>query len=187
MQSNPLKRLFLPLLALLPGYAVADSGFYLGASAGGATFEADISEPSLPALPNSIDEDDTAWKIYAGYRFGTPVVDLGIEAGYVEFGEPDIDVAGDLLTVDTSGLNLWGLAIFDVGPLDVYGKLGLIAWDTEVGFLGASADEDGTDIGYGLGASFGLGAFSIRGEYEIYDLDNSDVSMLSVGLVYQFD
>ena len=34
---------------------------------------------------------------------------------------------------------------------------------------------------------FGLGSLSVRGEYEVYDVDDADVSMLSLGLVYQFD
>ena len=53
-------------------------------------------------------------------------------------------------------------------------------------FLGDSESEDGTDLGYGLGAAFELGPLEVRGEYELYDLDDADLSMLSLGLLYRF-
>ncbi len=174
------------MLAIAPLPALADSGFYIGASAGGATFEADIDEPSIPSLPSSIDEDDTAFKVFGGYRFDLPLIDIGIEAGYANFGEPDIDVLGETLAIETTGINAWGIAALEVGPIDVFGKLGLVAWDAEATFLGQDLSDDGSDIGYGIGAAFGLGPVQIRGEYEIYDLDGADLSMLSVGIAYLF-
>ncbi|MCH9695917.1 MAG: porin family protein [Gammaproteobacteria bacterium] len=172
---------------LLPAVALADSGFYLGGSAGGATLEADINDISIPGLPSSIDEDDTAYKLFAGYTFDGPVLNLGIEGGYVNFGQPDIDVFGDTLLVDTDGLNLWGIAALDAGPVEIYGKLGMIAWDVTADYLGSSAKEDGTDVAYGAGLRFKLGPVKVRGEYEIYDLDGADLGMLSVGIAYQFN
>ena len=171
---------------LLPCAATADSGFYIGASAGGATIEADLGDSGIPGLPSSIDEDDTATKFFAGYTFDLPAIDVAIEAGYVDFGKPDINILGDELTVDTTGLNVWGIATLNAGLIDVYGKLGLIAWEVDAELLGQSASDDGTDLGYGIGAAFGLGPLEVRGEYELYDLDDTDVSMLSVGVVYRF-
>lgn len=175
--------------SLTPAVASADSGFYLGGSAGGATLEADLGgTPSIPGLlPRSIDEDDTAYKLFAGYTFDGPVINLGIEGGYVNFGQPNIDVFGDLLLVDTDGLNLWGIAALDAGPVEIYGKLGVIAWDVTADYLGASSKEDGTDVGYGAGVRFSLGLVKIRGEYELYDLDGADLGMLSIGIAYQFN
>ena len=169
--------------------ASADSAFYIGASAGGATLEADIGEdPDFPGLPSSIDEDDTAFKAFLGYHFDLPVINLGIEAGYVDFGGPDIDVLGEQLTLDTSGINAWGIAGVDVGPIDLFAKLGYLMWDVEAALAGQKLlSDDGSDMGYGLGLGFGLGPVQIRGEYEVYDLDGADLSMLSLGIVYQFD
>ena len=67
----------------VPATAAADSGFYIGAAAGGATLEADIDEISIPGLPSSIDEDDTATEIFAGYEGTTRVLDLGCGTGIV--------------------------------------------------------------------------------------------------------
>ncbi|MGB5256525.1 MAG: porin [Woeseiaceae bacterium] len=171
----------------LPSVALAAGGFYIGGSAGGATVESDLNGISIPGLPSSIDEDDTALKLFGGYKFELPVISVGIEGGYVDLGEPDIDVLGDPLKFDVTGINLWGVASIDLGLFDVFGKLGYIAWDVEADYLGASESEDGSDLGYGLGAAFELGPLHIRGEYEMYDLDDADVSMLSLGVAYFFN
>lgn len=171
----------------LPTMAMADSGFYLGGALGGATLEADFGDTGIPGFPTDLDEDDTAYKVFAGYNFDLPVIDLGVEAGYVDFGAPEIDILGQEIEVDTTGINVWGVATLDAGLLDLHAKLGYIAWDVEVSGLGTSASDDGSDLGYGLGLGFGLGPVKIRGEYEVYDLDDADLSMLSLGILYQFN
>ena len=180
-------KLLLILATALPMSAIADTGFYIGGSAGGATVEANLGDTGIPGIPSSIDEDDTAYKIFGGYMFELPVVSVAIEGGYVDLGEPDVDILGDPLNVDVTGINLWGIGSLDLGLFDVFGKLGYISWDVEADFLGSSASDDGSDLGYGLGAAVELGPLQIRGEYEVYDLDDTDVSMLSLGLVYFFN
>ena len=169
-----------------PQAAEADDGFYIGIGAGGATLEADLGPSAFPSLPSEIDEDDSAIKVFGGYNWDLPVVTLGVEAAYADFGEPDIDIAGDLLLIDTTALKLWGTAAINVGPVDVFGKLGTIMWDSEAEFLGSSDSTDGSDMGYGVGARFAIGSLEVRGEYEIYDLDGADLSMLSLGVAYRF-
>ena len=171
---------------MAPGETNADDGFYIGVGAGGATLEADLGSSVFQTLPSDIDEDDTAIKFFGGYNWDLPVVTLGVEAAYADFGEPDIDVAGELLLIDTTAIKLWGTAAIDVGPVDVYGKLGTIMWDSEAEFLGSSDSNDGNNMGYGLGARFAISSFEIRGEYELYDLDGADLSMLSLGVAYRF-
>jgi opacity protein-like surface antigen len=168
--------------------AIADSGFYIGGSAGGATLEASAASdtPAIPEFPSSIDEDDTAFKVFAGYNFDLPLINLGVEAGYVDFGEPEIDVLGNELRINTTGLQLWGIAGIEVAVVDLFAKLGYINWDVEATLLGESASTDGSDLGYGVGVGFGLGPVRIRGEYELYDIDDFDLSMLSVGIEYRF-
>lgn len=187
--SSLLVRFVIAAFALSPVAAIADSGFYIGASAGGATLEAKFAEdPDFPELPSSIDEDDTAFKAFLGYHFDLPVVNLGIEAGYVDFGKPDIEVLDEQLSLDTTGMNVWGILGIDVGPVDLFAKLGYLMWDVDLALNGQNlASEDGSDMGYGVGLGFGLGPVQIRGEYEVYDLDEADLSMLSLGLVYQFN
>ena len=174
-------------LWLTPLAVMADSGFYVGGSVGAATIEASLGDTGIPELPSSIDEDDTAFKAFVGYNFDLPVVDLGIEAGYVNFGAPEIGTLVGDVEVETTGINVWGIAGVDAGPIDLFAKLGYVSWDVEASLQGVSASEDGTDMGYGVGLGFGLGGVKIRGEYEMYDLDDADMSMLSVGVVFQFN
>ncbi|MDJ0711147.1 MAG: outer membrane beta-barrel protein [Woeseiaceae bacterium] len=184
--NQPYAALAIAVLLAAPTAALADSGFYIGVGAGGATLEADLGPSVFPTLPSEIDEDDTAIKIFGGYNLDLPVVTLGVEAAYADFGEPDIDIAGDLLLVDTTAFTLWGTAGIDVGPVDVYGKLGAIMWDSDAEFQGFSSSADGTDTAYGLGARFAIGSLELRGEYELYDIDGGDLSMLSLGVAYRF-
>ena len=180
-------------LAFAPLTAAADSGFYVGGSVGGATIEVDFGDTGIPDFPTEIDEDDTAYKLFAGYKFDLPGIDLGIEGGYVDFGKPDFgvevaDVAVDV-ELDPTGFNLWGIAGIEAGPIDLFAKLGYIFWDLEASVPSTPVDlsGDGADIGYGLGVGFGLGPLQLRGEYEIYDIDDADLSMVSLGIAYQFN
>jgi len=181
-----LRHALLPLagLALFPVPALADSGFYIGAAAGGAT--QDIELGGAP----EIEEDDTAFKVFGGYKFGMSVVDLGVELGYIDFGEAEINTAAGELVFDPTGINLWGVAGFELGPVDLFAKLGVIAWDVETTTFAGRVSDDGTDFGLGLGAGFDIGKVRIRGEYELYDTSDVDVSMLSMlslGVIYTFD
>ncbi|MDH3336436.1 MAG: outer membrane beta-barrel protein [Gammaproteobacteria bacterium] len=185
--SHATFKTMLLIVAFAPFAALADSGFYVGGSIGGATIEANLGDTGIPGVPSDIDEDDTAYKVFVGYNFDLPSIVLGVEAGYVDFGEPNIDVLGEDLLIDTTGINLWGIVALEAGPVDLFAKLGYISWDADFQLVTERASESGSDVGYGLGLAFNAGPIQIRGEYEVYDLDDADASMLSVGLVYQFD
>jgi hypothetical protein len=174
-------------LLLLPATGLADSGFYIGASAGGANIEATLGDISLPGLPTSFDEDETAYKLFAGYMIDMPFFFLAAEGGYIDLGKPTIAGLDREVSFDFTGLNLWAIGGVELGPVDVFAKLGYIDWDVKTSGLGQSFKDNGWDPGYGVGLSIGLGPVSVRGEYEFYDLNNADISMLSVGVVYLFD
>ena len=181
-----LRHALLPLasLTLFPVPALADSGFYIGAAAGGATQDIEFGGPP------EIEEDDTAFKVFGGYKFDMSVVDLGIELGYVDFGEAEINTAAGELVFDPTGIKLWGVAGFELGSVDLFAKLGVIAWDVETTTFAGRFSDDGTDFGLGLGAGFDIGKVQIRGEYELYDSSDANVSMLSMlslGVIYPFD
>ena len=146
------------------------------------------------------DEDDTAWKIFGGYKFDLlPVFDLGVEGGYVNLGGPSLDVmvpgVDASFGVDTTVFDIFGVANFDIGPVGIFGKVGYAFWDAELTLTDRldpanndSASEDGSDIAYGVGASLGLGSLEVRAEYEIFDIEDADdVAMWSIGLVYFFN
>jgi hypothetical protein len=162
----------------------ADSGFYLGGSVGQAGVEI---EDTSGIQPVTFDEDDFAWKVFGGYNFDLAVINLAIEGGYVNFGSPSGDLLGIPATIDVDGFDVFGVLGFDLGPVGIFAKAGLVSWDAEFTVDALSESDDGSDPAYGVGAKFGLGSIDIRAEYELFDIEDAeDVSMLSVGIVWTF-
>ncbi len=176
--------LFAAALLLLSAESKADSGLYIGGSVGIAGVEIDTGTPVNPVI---FDEDDFAWKVFAGYNFDLPILNLGIEAGYVDFGGPSADIGGILFAVDSDGFDAFGVLGIDLGPIGVFAKAGVIAWDAEVSIDGVTDTDDGTDPAYGIGVKIALGSLALRVEYELFDIeDTEDISMISAGLVWTF-
>jgi outer membrane immunogenic protein len=176
-------------LAIVPvAKAVADAGFYAGGSLGTATVETDIPNSATVDEVFEFDEDDLGWKAFGGYNFGLEFLALAIEGGYVDLGKPSGTILDSALEVDVTGWDVFGLAGLQLGPIGVFAKAGVISWDIEATVDGIeSGGVDGTDPAYGVGVRFNLGSLEMRGEYEMFDLDNvDDVYMLSAGLVWTF-
>lgn len=174
------------LVALPMSQAQADGGWYLGASTGLAFLELDV--PGTDGDVFGLDDSENAWKVYGGYIVDLPLVDVGVEGGYVDFASPSEGFPGFRAEADITGLNLWGVAGVDIGPVGVFGKLGAIAWDLDgrtTGIVNQRFDDSGTDIGYGLGGKFMLFSFEVRLEYERYEIDDG-VDMISVGANWVF-
>jgi hypothetical protein len=183
-RSIPLIAALLGAALLLPSVSQADA--YIGASVGQAGVEFNDGDPVQPI---AFDEDDFAWKAYAGYTFPFPVLSLGLEAGYVDLGAPSADVPlVGVAEIDADGFDAFGVLGFDLGPVGVFAKYGVIAWDAAITVDGLDAgSDDGTDPAYGIGASIGLGSIDVRAEYEIFDIEDAeDVTLLSVGLTWSF-
>jgi len=169
------------VLLLTPGIALAgaESGFYMGGSLGSANL--DISTTDV-----NIDDDDTAYKIFAGYNFGLiPLIDLAVEGSYVDLGEASSVQIGDS-NVGVTGWDVFGLAGFKLGPIGLFGKAGFIDWDSESDIFQDQLDDSGTDPAYGIGARFQIGSASVRAEYEWFELDIGDIEYLSVGASWTF-
>jgi len=172
---------------LLSGPAMADSGFYVGGSVGNTTLQVDFQDP-IGGGPLTFDENDFSWKIFGGYTFDLPVINLGVEAGYRDLGGPSATLAAEAYGIDVTSWDAFGVAGFDLGPVNVFGKLGFVSWDADLTVAGFDAgSDDGTDTAYGVGASINLGSFALRAEYEMFDVsDVEDLYMLSAGFVYTF-
>jgi hypothetical protein len=169
-------------LASGPAFAGADSGFYLGAGVGQASV-GDINVGGSGGGSFNFDGDDTGYKAIVGFNFGwIPLIDLAVEGSYIDFGKADD--AG--IKVDADALAAFGVAGVNLGPIGVFGKVGAVNWDAKVSGEGGSADDDGTDPAYGIGARFQIGSFQIRAEYELFDIDAADVDFLSASLLYTF-
>lgn len=177
---------FLASGLLISGSALADSGPYFGGSIGNTSLEANISDPDIGDF--TFDENDFSWKLFGGYTFDLGAIDLGIEAGYVDLGGPSVTFLTEEFGLDVTAWDAFAVAGFDLGPIGLFAKLGMISWDAELSFAGFDVgSEDGTDTAYGVGAAFNLGSFQIRAEYEVFDIsDVEDLTMLSAGFVFTF-
>jgi OmpA-like transmembrane domain len=174
------------LAALLPGGAGvstghAADGLYLGAGLGLATVRGEIEGETL-------DSDDAAVRVFAGWRFDqVPVIDLAVEGAYTDFGSPSQAVGGRDVRFNLSGASLAGLLILPVGPLDFYGKAGLLSWRSESSDGSSTTDRSGSDPFYGAGFGFYLWKIGIRVEYERFDIKDVDrMEMVSLQALFQF-
>ena len=191
-RNSIISALWLGAVLVYSGSAqAADSGFYIGGSIGQTTLEVPSDVTDVP----DFDEDDTGYKLFAGYNWNLALFNLGIEGGYIDFGSPTSRLGTDTsLKIDADALNLVGMGGLNFGPFDIYAKAGWVSWDASLsidgidpGFGLGSLTEDGTDLMYGLGARVALGSLHIRGEWEEFDIEDSDrVYMFSVGLAWQF-
>lgn len=160
----------------LPVHA-ADNGIYVGAAIGQANLKVD----NIDGFDEfDFDGDDTAYKLIAGIR---PLDWLAVEASYVNFGEPDDNIAGFDVEADGDGISAFAVGFLPVGPVDVFGKVGLLTWDSKI----AGFDQDGTDFAYGAGVQFRVLGLGIRAEYERFDVEDVDtLDLLSIGVTYTF-
>ena len=170
--------LFAVALFALPA-AAADNGFYLGASVGQANLKIDDLTNNT-FNDDDFEGDDLAFKLIAGMR---PLDWLGVEAAYVNFGEPEDTVVGTKLKADGDGISAFAVGFLATGPVDLFAKVGLISWDSKIS---GSFDDDGTDLAYGAGAQFRVLGLSVRAEYEKFDISDVDLDMISVGVTYTF-
>jgi len=163
--------------------AFADSGFYIGGSIGDAAISFEDVNLGL-----EFDDSDTAWKGFGGYIFDMPVVDFGIEAGYVDFGAPSETIFDEEIGIEVTGLSAFGMVGVDFGLFGMFAKAGMVSWDVDFTLDGMDlGSDDGTDPAYGVGFRLTFSSVEVRAEYEIFDIsDAEDVDMISAGVVWRF-
>jgi hypothetical protein len=181
----PVAALLILILLVAPVPSYADSGFYLGGSLGRSFLQSDITDPDSGTI--EFDDGAAAWKGFAGFNIDAFVIDLAIEGGYVDFGAPSDQLAGNDVEFDLTGWDLFGLAGVELGPVGVFAKAGFIDWSADLSLNGSRVGSDsGTDPAYGIGARFSLFSAEVRAEYEYFDVEDTDVSLLSLGVVWTF-
>lgn len=106
----------------------------------------------------------------------------------MDFGNPNGTLSdGTRIESDLAGWDAFGLAALTFGPFSVFGKAGVIAWDSDVAIDDVKSSESGSDPAYGLGAKLQFGSLAVRAEYEYFDIsDFNNVHMASIGLSYTF-
>jgi hypothetical protein len=182
MKTQLLKIAMFGLLTVpLMAWAGGDSGFYIGGGVGNSSMKVDTA---FEGDTYNYDGNDAGYKVILGYNFGIiPLIDLGVEGSYVSFGKIE-DGGSD---AKATGFDGFGVGALTFGPFAVFGKMGAIRWDADTTLGGTKVSNSGTDPAYGLGARFQLFSFSVRAEYEIFDVEGlKDLSMFSVSALYTF-
>jgi OmpA-like transmembrane domain len=152
----------------------ADTGLYIGGSLGD-------SMQGFDAATFNVHSDTTGYKFAAGWR---PLSVFAGELDYTDFGR----AYGGINYADTSGVGLFALGFLPIPVVDLYGKLGLVDWRTDVQspFMGGF-HRNGTDLGYGFGAGTSWGSIGARIEYERYEVGHAnDMGLASLGLIWTF-
>src|SRR6266581_3299754 len=150
------------------GIAHAEGG-YVGAGAGRTSLKETSGVFTFGAT-------DTAVKLFAGYRFRDF---LGIEGGYLDLGTPDDTTSGFRRRTSISGLDFYAVGALPFGPVEIFAKAGLVAWNTETTTSGAvpasTAADSGVGTAYGAGAAVELGRrLRLRVEWEAFDVRGTD-------------
>jgi OOP family OmpA-OmpF porin len=168
-------------LAAVPAFSQTQtetSGWYLGGGVG--QFNAQIDD--VDQVDNAIDkwdEDDTAYKVFGGYRFNRF---LSFEADYINLGKPSgAVVPGFNLDQSVDGFAPYVIGTIPIGPwFEVYGRLGYYFYDANQRQRSEANgdlqfDEESQDLvwGGGIGANIGE-KLNLRLEYERYDLKRLD-------------
>lgn len=182
-----------------------NSGWYAGLGVGQSTM--DLSAGDVDALAaaegltttTSVDDSDTAWKIFGGYRL---MRNFGIEASYVDYGTITTDSTVTAPVAGTFDIDLdvtaWVIDAVGIVPVadgfELFGKAGIAMWDSEADFsavAGGSAfsgnvDDDGSDFHFGIGASYTLmDNVAVRAEWERINEDD-DLDVWTIGAQMSF-
>ena len=175
---------------------VFSGDFYVGGSIGLSDSDASLSAICAGAT-GSIDDTDTGWKLYGGYRINE---NIAIEGGYVDLGtnSASATLGGTSITGsgDFTGLTLAGVVGTNVTQsVGIFAKAGLILWDMEAsgssGSTFLAVDDDGTELTFGVGVNMRINSnVKARIEWERFKTkplgDDLDFNLLSGGIVIDF-
>ena len=169
-----------------------DKGWYLGATFGQSSMDLEDCGGGVDC-----DDEDTAWRILGGYQVNR---NFAIEVGYHELGTATQSIPG-LATLDFKA-NAFELLAVGMLPINnqfsLYGKAGIYRGEVKatLNVLGSSDSlkETNTDLTFGFGAQFNVTReLGLRAEWQRYTsmgdnatIGESDVDVMSLGLVYRF-
>jgi len=180
-----MKRAIVAALVLAAGTGTAlaanddnPKGFYIGGGVGNFNVEIDKASQIDNAI-RRLDDDDTGWKVFGGYRFNRFV---SLEAAYVDFGRQSdtFDVGGSTgdFTAHLSGFSPQLIGTMPLGPVELSAKVGVYFVDVDLNadvdspaaldFDSSSSDQDFM-YGVGVGATF-FERLNAKLEYEWIDI-----------------
>jgi opacity protein-like surface antigen len=180
-----------------PSFADNLAGLNIGASVGVGDVRADGRPYGYPGY---FDEHHDAWKVTAGIR---PIAPLGVEAEYIDFGQPGRYYNSDYAEADVhaTAAAVLGVAYLPLPLplLDIYGKAGVARLQSNTRANGAAycasvcfpsfsfrQDQTNTDFAYGAGVQTKFYNLALRAEYERISAAGGDPELYSVGVTWTF-
>lgn len=180
---------------MFTGFSLPAAAEWYGAvNIGNSKLDEDIcSELIALGVPNcSEDLKDTGWKLAFGNQLNP---NAAIEFGYVDLGEAKFSASDPGGSV-TCSADATAFTAGVVGSLPVTkefsftGRAGLFRWDSDgscSGVVNLSDSDSGTDLTFGVGVRFDFTqTVGLRGEWERFDVDDSDIDLISLGLIFRF-
>jgi OmpA-OmpF porin, OOP family len=150
-----------------------EHGFYLGGALG-------QSDSGLRSGSVNYSDTDTGYKLIAGFR---ALSVLGFEVNYVDLGTASTAGAH----AKTKALDGFVMAFLPIPLIDIYGKLGVVSWQTDASAPNFSWSHSGSDLVYGAGVQMHFGPIAARLEYEGFDIQQASTpTLLSLGVTYTF-
>jgi hypothetical protein len=171
---------------------------YIGISVGVSAADEECDDDA-PYYDTQCEGNARGRKLFGGIRVHKYAA---VEVSYMDMGElaKTIDMAR--ITAEPTGTNISIVGIYPVGDyqsdsfnLELFGKLGLLRWDTMVinHASGVSLDDAGTDPSYGIGVSVGGENIFFTLEFEVlneingqYSPGGSTLTYASIGAMYRF-
>jgi OOP family OmpA-OmpF porin len=178
------------VVILAAGPAAAKNGFYVGGSVGQASLTINDFEIDLESFDYKA--DTTSYKVIVGYRF---MGFFALEGSYIDFGtfKDSVDIAGGPANIETNlkGFDAFAMGMLPLGIADIFAKIGLVSWDSDVqaaiGSIVELGSDSGTDLVYGLGVQVRFKGLAVRGEFEYFDIADADsVYLISLGATFTF-
>ena len=173
--------------------APQDVGFYFGGSLGYSRVDLDTGSLASAGMTTlSSDDNDTGWKLFAGYQFHR---NWAVEGTYYDLGKFNAfgRVTGTATPASVSAhLKGWGLAAVGILPLQqnvsLFGKLGGFWSDSKAtataGPFAAATDDSSSEWLAGIGATYNFTRnIGVRAEAEWI---GSDSALYSIGIQFKF-
>jgi OOP family OmpA-OmpF porin len=163
-----------------------DSGLYIGAGIGQFDVKVDNLEGVTDAVRDLDREDDTAWKVFLGWRFNRYIA---LEADYIDLGNPrgNFDASGTSgdYDVELAGFGGYLIGTLPITIFELSAKVGYYFHDLEINVdldnIGPGngdvfgSDESSEAFVYGVGAGVTLlDHINAKLEYEVMDIDRID-------------
>jgi opacity protein-like surface antigen len=176
-------------LAASSVHADEEQGLYIGGGVGQVNVDIDDFD-DLATTVDKYSSDDTAYKLFAGWRFNK---NIALQLDYSNYGSPTDEILpGVEATTEIDGFQPNIVGTLPLGPVELFAKAGYLFYNVDFRIRGpggtTSIDGDGQEFVYGAGLGFTvLGKLNVRAEYEVLEVDDvDDVNSLWLTAAWRF-